>query len=172
MSRRHNHNVLTMIDTIDHIVLDIDSTIIDSDQNLNIYPRPHLKKFIEFLFENFKSVSIWTAADESWLADVYETVLVPLLPEGKDFNLLLSKKHTKKLYTSYSSFIRHKPLSYMYSICPEMNQQNTIIIDDSPHNFHENPNNGFTIKPFSLYNPDDKELLYVIKLLKEYGFCD
>ncbi|CAJ1400170.1 unnamed protein product [Effrenium voratum] len=59
------------------IILDIDGTLIDtashsplqpaySQEALAIYGRPHLQTFLDFCFENFAGVALWSTSDEEW----------------------------------------------------------------------------------------------------------
>lgn len=57
-----------------NIVLDIDGTLIEetpsSMKESRINHRPHLHTFLAFCFDNFDTVSIWTAASEEWANEV------------------------------------------------------------------------------------------------------
>ncbi|CAJ1400172.1 unnamed protein product [Effrenium voratum] len=70
------------------IILDIDGTLIDtashsplqpaySQEALAIYGRPHLQTFLDFCFENFAGVALWSTSDEEWCKLVVDKVLGP-----------------------------------------------------------------------------------------------
>jgi len=49
-----------------HLILDLDHTIVEGayiNGEKTVLARPYLKQFILFVFNLFKTVSIWTAAD-------------------------------------------------------------------------------------------------------------
>ena len=130
----------------------MDNTLIASDST-NIYPRPFLVPFLKFCFENFRTVSIWTAAEESWFNIVNKFVFQPILTQLSQqlhkqckFYFVLTRPSVKFVYTSHTSKlgqqnvgqqsvvmikdlndIWRKPLTY-----PGFTMGNTVIIDDIP----------------------------------------
>lgn len=86
-----------------HIFLDIDKTLIDTinvpdPKNHSLYPkpdyvykgiflvykRPYLREFLEFVFENFETVSIWTNATLEWLYTVVDEIITPLFESDEE----------------------------------------------------------------------------------------
>merc|ERR1719161_393230 len=56
------------------LVLDIDGTLLSegtpedaTGAEMRRFLRPHLHKFLDFAFDQFGAVGIWTAASQSWL---------------------------------------------------------------------------------------------------------
>jgi len=66
-----------------HIILDMDSTLIDRDDDDIIYGRPYLKLFLDYCFKTFASVSIWTAASREWYDEVYNKCFKLILGNNK-----------------------------------------------------------------------------------------
>jgi len=173
-----------------NIILDMDQTLIHG--NLNSYsiyadpiPRPHLKEFLEFLFENCKNVSIWTHGLKQWYDVVYQKVFKNLIPEGKTFHFVRTRETpigdyddiiqiNKKLHdikSNISSISFLKPLLVIYKKYPdEYNENNTFIIDDNPITYSINKENAIEIKPYNGIDNSDTELLRIMKLIKDNYF--
>ena len=73
-----------------HLILDIDGTLID-DKGL-LEPRLYLKEFLKYAFDNFKTVSIWTAAHESWYKEVHNCSWNNIINNRWNKNIKKSKK--------------------------------------------------------------------------------
>ncbi len=87
-----------------HLVLDIDGTLIDNKEEkidgiesfefkckeftCYIYKRPHLDEFLDYCFDKFDSVSIWTAASKGWMDIVLTNII--------------NEKHSKQFLFTYS----------------------------------------------------------------------
>ena len=63
-----------------YIILDLDNTLICDNTT-----RPYLKYFLNFIFEKFTRVCIWTSATKEWLDNAYINLLKPNLPDNKYF---------------------------------------------------------------------------------------
>jgi TFIIF-interacting CTD phosphatase-like protein len=173
-----------------NIILDMDQTLIHS--NLNSYsiyanpiPRPHLKEFLEFVFENCKNVSIWTHGLKEWYDVVYEKVFKHLIPEGKSFHFVRTRqtpigdyndfiqinKKLNDINSNIPSISYLKPLLVIYKIYPdEYNENNTFIIDDNPITYSINKKNAIEIIPYNGIDNSDTELLRIMKLIKDNYF--
>lgn len=111
----------------------------------NILPkpiaRPGLSEFLAFVFEEFDSVMIWTAAIPLWYEKVYREVLKPNLPPGKDFHFVKTRDQTKP-------YVHLKPLSEIYAKFPQYSSTNTLVVDDNPATFRDNVENAVHIPGF------------------------
>lgn len=148
------------------VILDLDNTLICMHK-----PRPYLKEFIAFLFDNFKHVAIWTAAEKSWLHTVHNTILKPLIPNGKKFAFMWSRIDcsTHFAYCPVKRNVeRHtfKDLHNVFGAYVELNPKNTLIIDDNLITCNKNVNNSLHIKPFNdeeaetiFYRPERKQIM-------------
>ena len=60
-------------DPVQQIVLDLDQTLIDVDEARSmIVARPGMSQFLDYCFERFAEVAIWTRATSEWAALVFE----------------------------------------------------------------------------------------------------
>lgn len=167
-----------------NLVLDMDSTLI-SNLGVNISPRPHLQPFLTFCFRNFKSVSIWTAADASWFSAVNHVLLQPIMKRisaniGKECHfrfVFVRPQGTIKYvirpefnFTPQPIFIKElrklweSPVKF-----PEFTPHNTLIVDDTPETFSQNYRNAIQIPPFAYNNTQDHDLLKLMFYLKDLG---
>ena len=91
------------------IVLDVDGTLIDSlnvcrpwgsspafaepthihEEHIAVFARPNLPKFLDFCFERFAGVGIWTASDASWC----EMAVAEVLSRHRDWCFCWSQQH-------------------------------------------------------------------------------
>lgn len=153
-----------------NIILDMDGTILDHLQlRINGLPqpigRPYLDLFMKYVFSNFERVSIWTAGTREWFQLCYRQVLKKYIPQGKQFDFVLTREDFTLLYPL-------KPLLFIYSKFPAYNITNTLIVDDTPITYSKNIGNAIGIKPF-FYNlltkeerNNDCELIKLINLLE------
>jgi|694.fasta_scaffold05341_14 hypothetical protein len=140
-----------------NIILDLDGTLI----NEKMEPRPYLKVFLHTLFSRFQNVSIWTFATIEWFYPVFERVLKPLMPEGKTFHFVRCR------IGQYNTGI--KPLTEVYGRFPNIyNAKNTLIVDNTPYTYSQNPQNAIPISTFT-GNPFDKEFLRILNKLSFVG---
>lgn len=150
-----------------HLILDIDGTLIsDSSTENNIIIRPYLKYFLQYAFDKFKTVSIWTAASKDWADTIYNNILKPNMPNNKDFTFIWDrKKCTQKSHKRaimegdfYAHPIIVKELKKVWKHFGFMNKDNTLILDDTPNTYTDNYGN---VIPISTYidNENDDHLL-------------
>lgn len=163
---------------IKNIILDIDETLIhtkmtkcaNTDHVFSIEKtkyyvlyRPHLREFINFIFTNFETINIWTAATYDYAKNIISRILSSMLidkdqlPKLKFFNTRqqVSKDGSKKLSKLFNT-------DYAKSL--NINESNTIMIDDKPSVFNYNTGNGFII-PAWTGSKDDEFLLKLIHII-------
>ena len=160
-----------------HIILDLDGTLIASDKNNIPCPRPFLYTFLIFCFNNFKSVSIWTAANNQWLEKVYNEIFQPLLRNNAyKFRFMwyydMCEKRYEKLiftphFTNSDNFIYVKSLKKVWNKYSDMNKKNTIIIDDNIYSSLDNLENSLEIKGWNFEDSYDIELKKMMNNLKK-----
>lgn len=171
-----------------NIVLDIDQTLISSEEykhfssskhkdkmkkfyNKNfedlyiVFERPNLQEFLDFLFKNF-NVSIWTAASKSYALFIIDNFVLTKPERKLDFIFfsyhcdmsLRLKKGLKGLCMLWDTFGLNN-----YS------STNTFIIDDNPDVKKIQESNCLEIKPFYFFDDDsehDNELEKIQHRLK------
>lgn len=114
------------------IILDMDGTLIASTGTSSPpKPRPYLKPFLRFCFENYRFVGIWTAANAAWYDHVNEKVFAPILKSlGKKFSFVYVDT---KVRTTGGE--RTKPLQNIWKrttgVFTHFTPTNTIIVDDT-----------------------------------------
>lgn len=147
-----------------NIILDIDGTLVDEDLNL----RPGVQDFIDFVFTEFSTVSIWSAADPERVEAVVQSLK---LPDGKSFRFIWTSREThRSISVRHGEFMCRptKNLKRIYKAFPtEFTMHNTLIVDDTPHTYRYNVGNSVPILTWYGYM-GDKELLRVMNLLRQW----
>lgn len=131
-----------------------------------IFERPHLRKFISFCLQHF-NVLIFTAGTKDYGLFIIEKILKPygLIPDYYFFSYHCELSH--KLYKN------HKDLNILFEyldIDSDINNTNTILIDDHPDACEHQPDLTINIKAFNFMDKQsikDEELLNVMNLLKK-----
>jgi len=126
--------------------------------------RPGLNEFMNFCFNNFNYVIIWSAGTERYVKDTVNRTLCDLKCPRYVFT-------QKDCYADEEGYLS-KPISYLKSNNPELiglDLNNTLLIDDRKSNFESEPHNGIQIPEF---NPDKEDIaLYdLIKWFKSNDF--
>ena len=170
---------------IKNVILDLDETLISAtsydesnhlhnrDKNMNLFTyhhmsgdyiiaeRPHVQKFLDFLFSNF-NVSVWTAASKSYALFVINNVI--LSRDKRKLDYILYSSHCDISKNSTGCIKNLEQLFHIYGY----NKNNTLIIDDNLEVFSKQSNKVINIKPFiSLKDKSEKdtELLKIEKFL-------
>lgn len=157
---------MSVLQRVEHIVLDLDGTLIGED---HICARPHLSTFLKYLFSNFETVNIWTRASKDWWTFAFEKFIKRHMPPDQDeFHRVWTFEHCKRDGEGRT----FKPLSKYWRRKWGMKRHNTILIDNDPENWHYDPKNGLKIATY-LGASQDTELLRIINVLNTnicYGF--
>ena len=173
------------------IILDIDRTLIHSVEKCVVkeewkehfetfevdeyivFLRPHVKEFINFLFNsknnnhNF-TVGIFTASSKEYA----KSIVNYLFKEYNIFFLFSSGEYEE----SFDKYGRFKPIEYISEKIPEINSDKCIIIDDSSLIKKSNGEKCYKINPFvvcfddvpkfNIISIDDTSLLNCMEWLK------
>jgi TFIIF-interacting CTD phosphatase-like protein len=134
-----------------------------------LFLRPHLEKFLDFLFENF-NVSIWTAASKDYALYVIDKIILNGNPKRKIDYIFFSYhcNASKKLKKNT------KDLSMLWDIykIKGYNKDNTIIIDDYDEVYNIQKDNCiFVVPPFNFLSDNsenDRFLKDLIQKLKKH----
>jgi hypothetical protein len=156
-----------------NIILDMDETLIHGNFEGVIIPRPYLFEFLQFVFERFKNVSIWTAANKAWFEIVNEKVFSPILEVlNCSFDKVLTEEHTTLSYVyddfyGQSFMTRVKKLRKLHKSkkSPDYTIHNMIVVDDTKTTFQKNYGNAIHIQEFM--GGRDKELKKLMRYLEE-----
>jgi hypothetical protein len=131
-----------------HLILDVDGTL---SAEYEICARPHLHIFLCECFALFKSVSLWSAASRSHIDCVVRECL-----SGYPFRFIwTSEKCTQR--GSYEQQIKVKKLKRAFSHFPDMDEHNTLIVDNTPTTYMLNYGNAVPVETF-YGERDDKAL--------------
>lgn len=110
--------------------------------------RPYYREFLQFCFQYFKYVIVWSAGKESYVQQI-----VKFLFKG------LPNPHAIFTYNDLlvnGTYNVVKPLSYITAKLP-VTLEHLFVLDDNSKTFKENPDNGILITPYSEYS-DANEL--------------
>lgn len=159
-----------------NIVLDLDATLIssqpadeydakkerkkaskfkhhDMDGYFEVFERPGLQKFLDFLFTNF-NVSVWTAATQSYAIFVVDHVILKGHPERK-LDYVFFNYHCKRSEKMRDGSKDLRLLWENFEL-PGYGSGNTVIIDDLDEVCELQPCNCLPAKPFE-YSDDGSE---------------
>lgn len=169
INQQVNIDNLKRMKGLKHIIFDIDYTLIDSDVTGVIYPRPYIKEILDFCFDNFESVSIWTAGDKQWYNIVKANVFDRILSPDKMFKNVFTNRQCRVRKDILNQHEYYKPLSFLYFWNSKFNSSNTLIVDDTASTFTQNRDNAYHISRYEVEDPcDDEEFLKLMNLLKEH----
>ncbi|CAK0807339.1 unnamed protein product, partial [Prorocentrum cordatum] len=170
------------------IVLDIDGTLIDSrcrrelhaglpeplhvDSDGDcIFPRPHLEAFLDFCFERFDGVGIWTASSARWAATVVEHALGG---RARPWAFVWSSSRCTGRYYHYGDELRLvqvKPLRKLWRRARHRQRgfcrRSTVIVEDTPLNCTMNRGNVVCVPAFNVEAGADDALWRAMQLLAE-----
>lgn len=115
------------------------------DDYYNIYSRPYLQEFLDYVFDNF-NVTVWTAASKDYALFIVNKII--LNKPGRKLDFIFFEYHCQlsKQINKYS-----KDLSILWDIykLPGYSPQNTVILDDYKKDVHKcQPNNCIIAIPF------------------------
>lgn len=143
-----------------------------------VYLRPNLQDFLEYCFNNFKSVSIWSLGDKSYVNII--TNLLQSIYNIPKFKKVLSRSNYSHDYLEYCPINRKwnmridivsKNLQYLFNDKNDFNAKNTLFVEDTINAHVNNFKNLIQIKRFNSlsYILSDNELLKLIDKFNEIG---
>lgn len=169
-----------------NIILDLDNTLIsaveldgynektnleksrkfesfDVDNYYKVFKRPNVDKFIKFLFENCKHVSVWSAGTKDYVLKIVDELFIK---KGYHPHFVFF------LYHCNLSDKNHKGIKDLDMVVKHFkyDKDKTYIVDDLDDVIHINKQNSFHIKDFEYYNKNsenDKELLRIMEKIKK-----
>tara|TARA_B110000259_G_C14034389_1_gene408519 strand:- start:15159 stop:15746 length:588 start_codon:yes stop_codon:yes gene_type:complete len=166
-----------------NIILDLDETLISAVEDMNIkssklksydmdgyylvFERPHLQKFLDYVFKNF-NVIVWTAASKDYAIFIIKNILLSGYDRKLDYIFFRYHCDTSKKYQNGSKNL--KLLWDTYKI-KGISEENTIILDDyyEVHNIQEG--NCVKAEEWNIDNKNSHEddfFLRLIPLLEKF----
>jgi len=137
----------------------------DMDGYYMVYSRPHLQKFLDYLFENF-NVTVWTAASKDYALFIIDKIILNNQPERKlDF-----------IFFSYHCDLSKKKKKYSKELCmlwdihkiPGFSYKNTVILDDYKADVHKcQPNNCIIAPSFEFSKEGSENDKFLLDLIPE-----
>jgi len=116
--------------------------ILDDGEEFIAIKRPHLDKFLNFIFRYFEHVIIWSAGRKDYVQKVVEHLLKY---DHQYPDLVFSRDEAT--YVDNKDY--HKPISTIQLKHPELvDYKNTLFVDDKEDNFRNFPRNGIAIPRF------------------------
>jgi TFIIF-interacting CTD phosphatase-like protein len=160
-----NPSFLPIRKRVYNVVLDDAPDKKGNDERLTVWglKRPHLDEFLEFAFDYFQGVCVWSAGLAEYVRPVCDNLFQEIQSPALIYSQNKCQKHPEGFF--------EKPLELMIKdpiISPYMTLKNTFIIDDRATAYsHCNPNNGIQIPP---YSPKSNELrmndTYLLDLIR------
>ncbi|SNW62180.1 NLI interacting factor-like phosphatase [Orpheovirus IHUMI-LCC2] len=172
-----------------HIILDIDGTLLHTlyttepgpstqlpnfqNRVFKVYKRPYLDDFMNFCFDNFDTVSIWTAASDTYANYISQNIK----PYGCNFTFINSYEDCTitcgESFGEFScdTFIRKKLVKiWRKNKYKKMgfNKDNTLIIEDTPSNCICNYGNAIYVPEYNIFKNPKDDVLYK---LQDYLNC-
>ena len=127
-----------------------------------IFERPHLQKFLDYIFENF-NVSIWTAASKDYALFIIEHIIVANNPKRKlDYTFF-------SYHCSLSSKLKKgtKDLSMLWEVYKDKKYSpyNTFILDDYDEVYNTQPQNCIEAPPFYFTKKGSEKDKFLLDLI-------
>ena len=178
-----------------NIILDLDNTIVNAlsieDRRklssdfgkkfkfqdyipfFRIYARPHLEKFLDYLFNNF-NVAVLTAAEKDYALFIVERFILTKPNRHLEFIMFRSQVDMAEEILGGMKDLRVIWETYKVN---NFYPSNTIIIDDLDLVAQTNPNNTIRIEPFFIVDEESGEINFesekdteLLKLITELEF--
>jgi len=141
-----------------------------------VYLRPNLQYFLEYCFDNFKSVSIWSLGHKSYVNII--THLLQSIYNIPKFKTVLSRSDYSLDYLEYCPINRRwnkrtdmlsKNLQHLFNDKNDFNQKNTLFVEDTINAHVNNFKNLIQIRRFDAIShiPGDNELSNLINKFNE-----
>lgn len=148
-----------------HIVLDLDGTLIDSNKDSAlsnyhnyilmdyfVYTRPNLYSFLMFCFENYETVNVWSHGTREWVVENLHRIIPTHLIRKLGF--VYDRSHR----TEHQG-VWVKNMYDIWNVYNDIQPHNTIIVDDIVENHVLHPDNVVQIAP---YDPNRKDFDLVL----------
>ena len=147
IEKTSNHVFFSEYSVKMNLFLDMDETLIGSPKYIdwsgkeriwNPYKRPHLDEFFEFVFGNFETVNIFTAASEEWFDEINTYIFKPILSDNYEFTVIKTRKScTYKVdlneVMNSGKYVIIKRLAHIFKTKQKyknINKYNNLIIDN------------------------------------------
>jgi hypothetical protein len=122
--------------------------------------RSYYRYCIDWLFANIDVIGVWTAAE----ADYAREVVKVLFPKTNQPHFVWSRDECVE-----SKGLYYKPLASLYAAFPDLDRDNTIIVDDRRDIAVYNPDSLLEIPAYNYKNPltYDRALVVVVEFFRD-----
>jgi TFIIF-interacting CTD phosphatase-like protein len=166
------------------IVLDLDATLIhsrdqDNDQSYSglskfdkfhtmsndylVVERPHLQKFLDYLFNNFDNVIVWTAASKEYAEFIIDRCIIK--PKSRPLDWYFFSYHCDMSDDKYGSTKDLKLLTDFFKL-DDCSKNNIMIIDDYDNVFDGNPNKCIIAPEFDSEEKESYKDDFLLRLIE------
>ena len=154
------------------LVLDMDETLVHADERLEdhefvvgpyrVRRRPHVDRFLAFVWDHFAEVGVWTAASRGFA----EPVLDRLLDRQRLAFLWCNDRCGRGWNPENGEIVAIKDLRKLKK--RGYDPRKVLFVDDSPEKLRRSYGNLVAVRPF-VGDPADDELLFLEHYLRELG---
>ena len=160
------------------VILDLDGTLISEVASIydSTFLRPGAVQLINWLFENFETVGIWTAATKWWFEEQYRTHFEPIITRPFHLTWFVERcvevsRGEAFMLDAMPGRVKIKPLVKIvespFGKERGITLKNILIVDDTTQTYERNYGNAIPVKRY-YGEPDDIELeLVKMEILKK-----
>ena len=135
---------------------------VDMDKSYRVFWRPHLQKFLDYLFENF-NVSVWSMASLSYVAFIVKNIIL-IKPERKlDFVFFAYHCSYSKRFLKCAKDVR---ILWNELKLVGYNTDNVYIIDDLPEIYKTLPKHTIKAEYFDILTPNSENDVFLLDTIK------
>ncbi|ABF70610.1 hypothetical protein [Trichoplusia ni ascovirus 2c] len=121
-------------------------TPIISFANYDVYKRPHVDKFLKFLFRNFY-VAVWTAASNEYAAVITSKVILGD-SQTRNLDMFLTDEDTKEAHRELGGVKNLDAIWALWGAHHIIKEGLAVIVDDLPDVMLTQPDKCIHVKPF------------------------
>lgn len=151
------------------LILDLNGVLVNRNKKKTVYKRPYVDEFLEFALKNFV-VGVWSSCMPENGHDIVDKTFGK---SQKKLHFQMYRDQCTPNPTPENKYGTRKDLIHVWAQYPKsFNEENTIIIDDSPEKC-SHPNNAFCPPSYAGRGDEtdiaqkDTGLLQVIQVLKQ-----
>lgn len=153
---------------LDYITMYKDDKDHSEGYYFNVFIRPGIQPFLDYVFSNF-DVSVWTAASREYASFIVNNVL--LKKSNRELKMFLCDDNCEQSMEIYNKKTP-KDLRYIFHF-PTYKETNTVIVDDLSDVRNANPRNTIPAPYFDAKKNEEavedrflKELIFKLEKLK------
>lgn len=139
--------------------------------NLRVYKRPGLDELLEFCFENFRNVGLWSHSGQEWIDEVLSNVIETSTRYNWSF-IYTGERATRvtqqqEAHLPGRDITRPKDLKKVYRRkglrAEGFEKHNTIIVEDTPNNCLRNYGNAIYVSSYDVVRKSHDRELFLLK---------